>query len=108
MSSSVVALGIDWYRRGWVGVALTSPEPTVVVGDSLDALIARFPDAPTIGVDMPIGLPEVRRPADELARDFVGPRRSSVFPTPPRAVLAAASYPEANLIAPAILGGKIS
>jgi predicted RNase H-like nuclease len=55
---------------------------------------------------MPIGLPEVRRDADRLAREFVGPRRSSVFSVPPAPVLAAATYDDAKLVAAGLLGGK--
>jgi predicted RNase H-like nuclease len=55
---------------------------------------------------MPIGLPAVERQADVLARKYVGRRRSSVFMTPPRAVLEAPTYAAANVIAPGITGGK--
>ena len=49
---------------------------------------------------MPIGLPEAgERAADAEARAFVGARRSSVFMTPPAAVLAAETYAEANVLA---------
>lgn len=45
---------------------------------------------------MPIGLPAVRRASDSAARRYIGPRRSSVFPTPTRATLAHADhYPTA-------------
>jgi predicted RNase H-like nuclease len=56
---------------------------------------------------MPIGPPETGpRESDLCARAFVGPRRNSVFMTPPRAVLGAASYAEANERAAALPGGK--
>ena len=59
--------------------------------------------AAAVGVDIPIGLPRegVRR-ADVAARAFVGPRRSSVFPAPPRAALTAATYAEARAILPSL------
>jgi predicted RNase H-like nuclease len=48
------------------------------------------------GIDIPIGLPVCRsRPVDSEARRRLGPRRSSVFPAPARAVLAARTYEEA-------------
>lgn len=55
------------------------------------ALLGEFPAARAIGVDIPIGLPGParRRQADEVARRFVGPRGSSVFPTPSRKLLEA-------------------
>ena len=50
-----------------------------------------------VGVDMPIGLPgqELRR-SDIEARELLGPRRSSLFWTPPLGVLGAADHSEAN------------
>jgi predicted RNase H-like nuclease len=63
-------------------------------------LVAGFPEAACVGVDMPIGLPEAgERTADTEARAFVGARRSSVFMTPPAAMLAADSYAAANVLA---------
>lgn len=105
--ADVVSFGVDWHKRGWVGVVLRSPSPPVVLAHpALDALIARVPDASCIGVDMPIGLPAVEREADVLARKYVGRRRSSVFMTPPREMLEAPTYAAANAIAPEITGGK--
>ena len=50
-----------------------------------------------VGIDMPLGLLETGwREADRAARGLLGPRRSSVFAIPPRAVWAEASYPAAN------------
>lgn len=106
-SSAVVSLGVDWHKRGWVGVLLRSAgSPTVLTHTELGALIARVPDVTCVGVDMPIGLPDTWREADVCARKYVGPRRNSVFMTPPRKVLAARSYAAANAIAPGITGGK--
>jgi predicted RNase H-like nuclease len=49
-----------------------------------------------LGVDMPIGLPSSgTRVCDGAARARLGPRRSSVFPTPVRAVLGATTYDDA-------------
>ena len=101
------SLGIDWHRRGWVGIILRPASPPVVVADpSLKSLIARVPDAECVGVDIPIGLPAVERKADLLARNYVGRRRNSVFMTPPKPVLEAPNYAAANVIAPDITGGK--
>jgi len=50
-----------------------------------------------VGIDMPIGLPDgTRRSADFEARAFLSPRGSTVFPTPPRALLSYSTYDEAN------------
>ncbi|MGH3181728.1 MAG: DUF429 domain-containing protein, partial [Streptosporangiaceae bacterium] len=53
--------------------------------------------ASVVGIDMPLGLLESGwREADRAARGLLGPRRSSVFAIPPRAVWAQASYQAAN------------
>jgi predicted RNase H-like nuclease len=103
----VVAVGVDWYRRGWAAVALpTSGSALVATGRTLDHVIGRFPDADCIGVDMPIGFPATERNADLLARKYVGRRWPSVFMTPPRDVLAAPTYEAANVIAAQLMDGK--
>jgi predicted RNase H-like nuclease len=100
-----MVVGVDRYRRGWVAVTLPGTE--VLVAPRLDALLERVPAAECVGVDMPIGLPEAgEREADVLARAFVGPRWSSVFMTPPRRVLEAATYAAANALARTLPGGK--
>jgi len=101
MTSQRTVLGIDWARPRWVAVVLADGAAARVLADGdLPALGGRFPDAACVGVDMPIGLPEAgERAADAEARRFVGARRSSVFMTPPAAVLSADSYTEANAIA---------
>jgi predicted RNase H-like nuclease len=84
-------------------------KPEAIVGADLAGLVARLPEARSVGVDMPIGLPERgARECDRLAKAFVGARRSSVFMTPPRRVLEAGSYAAANEIAPELFGAKIS
>jgi predicted RNase H-like nuclease len=102
------AAGIDWYRSGWVATVLGG-KPRVETGPDLRVLIERLGEVDCIAVDMPIGLPaNGPREADRLAREFVGPRRNSVFPTPPAQVLSAGSYAEANSVAQGVLGHKIS
>jgi predicted RNase H-like nuclease len=103
--SDAPVMGVDWYKAGWVAVVL-EPEPRVLVGTDLATLIAGVEGVACVGVDMPIGLPVTTRVADTQARTFVGPRRNSVFMTPPAPVLAAGSYAEANEIAAQLLGGK--
>lgn len=68
------------------------------VYDRFQALLDDHPDAVVVAVDITIGLPVSKaREADALARRFVGPRRSSVFPTPLSSVFEAASYKVALL-----------
>jgi len=103
--------GVDACRRGWVAVSLTASPAAAVsaaaggpaavtVDASLGALLAPDLDpagTTVVGIDMPLGLLETGwREADRAARRLLGPRRSSVFAIPPRAVWAESSYPAAN------------
>jgi predicted RNase H-like nuclease len=100
--------GVDAWRRGWVAVWLEDGRFAAVGEDmSLAALLdteatgidaeATGIDAEVTGIDMPLGLLESGwREADRAARGLLGPRRSSVFAIPPRAVWAEPSYPAAN------------
>jgi len=95
--------GVDAARPGWVVVSLTAAGPAVTIrtGPSLGPLLALDLDpagTTIVGIDMPLGLLETGwREADRAARGLLGPRRSSVFAIPPRAVWAEASYQAANL-----------
>ena len=109
--------GVDACRGGWVAVSLAvsglaGPGPAadppaaarsgclrvhaVRVHASLAGVLDRD-EASVVGIDMPLGLLESGwREADRAARGLLGPRRSSVFAIPPRAVWAQASYQAAN------------
>lgn len=103
-------LGIDGCPQGWVVVALKNGEfhSCNYFETFLEAAASR-PEAEVIAVDMPIGLlDEGVRTCDALAREFVGPRRGSVFMTPPRPALAAPEYKEAVKIAKKLTGSGIS
>jgi predicted RNase H-like nuclease len=66
-------------------------------------------DAAVVAVDIPIGVPDLQpREADAEARRFVGPRASSVFTTPIRRALEAATYAEAREVASALTGKSLS
>lgn len=92
-------LGVDACKKGWVGVAgdlkayfgVTIGE--VVERAAVDGALA------VVGIDIPIGLPLVGvRQADVLARRVVGKRASSVFATPVREALLAASHADASAV----------
>jgi predicted RNase H-like nuclease len=62
-----------------------------------------------VGLDMPFGLPERGpRACDVEARARLGPRRSSVFPTPARPLLGSADHAEAVARGRALDGRGIS
>jgi predicted RNase H-like nuclease len=88
-------VGVDGWRRGWVGVWLEAGRTAAV---RAEATLAELLAADVVaGIDMPLGLLESGwRQADLAARGLLGPRRSSVFAIPPRAVWAQESYPAAN------------
>jgi len=90
--------GVDGCRGGWV-VALRTPPTgivTVTVVPDVPALVRTTRRCAAVALDMPIGLPDTGpRACDTLTRAALGPRRASVFPAPPRAVLGATTYAEA-------------
>lgn len=103
-------IGIDGWTKGWVAVLLLDG---AFAGASIHrtaaAAIDAAKDARAIGIDIPIGMPsgDVRL-ADVEARARVGPRRSSVFNVPPRAVIEAEPYAEANRLSKERYGRGIS
>jgi predicted RNase H-like nuclease len=104
--------GVDGCRGGWLVVTAVA-SPFVVVGCEVAAGIAvvlERGDLAMVAVDMPIGLPfdESARMADVEARRRLGPRRSSVFPTPARAVLHARSFEDALVRSRATTGRGLS
>ncbi len=104
------AAGVDACKGGWVAVVLGAGGfRHAVVASGFERLVAALDDASVIAVDIPIGLPSDRpRAADAAARAFVGPRRSSVFTTPPRAALQAPNYPMARSAAQRDFGRGLS
>ena len=113
--------GVDACRGGWVAVSLDGSEDAggnegVDGHDGVDGVAMSSPlrvemvrvhetlagvldghGSRVIGIDMPLGLTESGwREADRVARGLLGPRRSSVFAIPPRAVWEQASYQAAS------------
>lgn len=94
--------GVDGATGGWV-MAVTGAHDGSPVEFSLWASFselwseARRLDLVAVGIDMPIGLPSsAKRRADMDAYKLLGPRRSSLFWSPPVAALDAADYGRAN------------
>jgi predicted RNase H-like nuclease len=93
-------LGVDACKAGWVGIALAAGQVSGYGAGTIEQLVAAAQaDGPltVVGIDMPIGLPDAgRRQADILARQAIGPLRSSVFMTPVRTALDAADHATAS------------
>ena len=109
-------LGLDACPAGWVGVVLDgsgryagsvlAEDVRSAYGQALALAHGRL-DA--VGIDIPIGLPSKGiRQADLLARREVGPRRSSVFATPVRAALEAATHAAGSALNVAATGAGMS
>lgn len=100
-------VGADGYKEDWLTLSLDTAtgEIKAAVTATADLLVLSF-DA--LAIDIPIGLPDSgSREADRLARAFVGPRRSSVFPSPIRPALRCSTRPEACTITNAINGNRV-
>jgi predicted RNase H-like nuclease len=107
------ATGVDACRGGWVAVSLDGAAPAVVrVHETLAGLLGPDSDTDTAavtGIDMPLGLLEAGwREADLAARARLGPRRSSVFAIPPRAVWEQENYQAAGERCRALTGQGFS
>lgn len=106
-------LGVDACPAGWVGVVL---DPTLrasvfVAADiaGLVALVREQHDVPVVAIDIPIGLPDSGgRLADAEARRVLVGKSSSVFSTPVRSALEAATYAEAREANLAATDGRTS
>lgn len=105
-------LGIDGARGGWVAAEHDLRANTVSLAfyETLGPLVARLATTvAVIAIDMPIGLStDGNRPVDTIARQRLGPRRSTFFPTPIRSVLDRDEYADANAHSKATCGLGLS
>jgi predicted RNase H-like nuclease len=85
-------LGVDGCPDGWVGAAWNGKNLTLHHAKTLAELHTAAGSPQTVAVDMPIGLLNAPRRADESARKFLGRKGSSVFPAPTLAVLEQAAF----------------
>jgi predicted RNase H-like nuclease len=107
--------GVDGCRGGWLvvrGAAPpgSTPHPPEVVPTFAEVLARlRSRQLEVVAVDMPIGL-SARGPraCDDEARRRLGPRRATVFATPPRPLLDAPTHAEAVRRGRALDGRGIS
>lgn len=107
-------VGVNGCPGGWFAITWDVAAGTLIpaVHPSFTDLLAAYPDAAAIGVDIPIGLAaDGEREADRAARKALGsPRSSSVFPSPHPAVLAldAKTHPEASAFARNLTGKGVT
>ena len=106
----IVAVGVDACKTGWIAVVV---DDTGVLAahylPAITSLTETVPDASVVAIDIPIGLPESgRREADLAARARLGARRNSVFFTPPRAAMEAATHAEATAASVRLTGFGVS
>ena len=102
--------GVDGCKGGWLCTSLDLSTGIVSARVYADAEKLFADRSPVVtAIDIPIGLPtrEPRR-CDIEVRRLLGPRRSSVFPTPVRAALTADSYKAACLASERACGKKLS
>jgi predicted RNase H-like nuclease len=92
-------LGVDGCRGAWVGIVLDDDGHVdgvhaVRIADLVGRARALAPGGlAAVGIDIPIGLPDIgRRRADTLARALLGPRSSSIFPVPVRSAVEEAEH----------------
>lgn len=101
-------VGVDGCPKGWVAASLGEGAAVlgVCVHRHVAEVLAAYPDAVAIAVDIPLGLSESGdRACDRQARALLGrPRASSVFPTPIRPVLSAPTREQASRLRRAVDG----
>ncbi len=97
MLGTMLVVGIDACRTGWVAVVLADGQVTGVLAAAVLAeVLGACPAAAAVGVDMPLGLVQRGwREADQLAAARLGRHRSRVFAVPPRPAWDAADHAEA-------------
>jgi len=91
--------GADVAKGKWVVVVLRDGEfDHATVTKTLAEFLGTTKGLEVLAADIPIGLPEGKgyRQCDLAAKKFLKPKSSTVFFTPPRPVLRAPTYKEAN------------
>jgi predicted RNase H-like nuclease len=104
-------IGVDGCKAGWIAVTKDANGLAYSLHAHMSDVVANYPLARLILVDIPIGLPSEScptRPVDALARKAIGPRASSVFPAPTRSAVYSRSYSEACALNHQQTGRKIS
>ena len=110
MVPAMKVIGADGWHKGWVTVTLEDGEfERADVFTNIAEALTAFERVSVVGIDIPVGFPlKGRREADVAAKRLLGPRASSVFFAPPRAVLEEEPYGRANELAKERFGFGIS
>ena len=111
MNTVPTYIGVDGCRGGWVAAVQRGAVVSVEVHATFSGLFAAYHDAVRVGVDMPIGLPHAgypKRECEQLARDKLRRRASSVFSPPCRKAANAATITEARKLNQQELGSSLS
>lgn len=105
-------IGVDGCRAGWLAIGLESENKWQVdIFPEASNLWDYHRQASLILIDIPIGLKtdgRVERRCDPVARQLLGPRRSSVFPAPCRGAIYTSSYQEACDVNQRLTGKRLS
>jgi predicted RNase H-like nuclease len=118
-ATDLLVAGLDGCRAGWVLATVQAtpaengriPPVEIRVVDGLETVVDDLASRRLVaaGIDIPIGLPPAGpRACDVAARRMLGARRSTIFPSPARAVLAADGYDEACALSREASGKAIS
>ena len=102
-------LGVDGCRGGWITGVLDHGELRLERYQSVDEITEHYPDFDSFLIDMVIGLKErAEQPRpDDLARQELGPRSSTVFPVPCRQAVYADTEEEQKSANIKILGKSL-
>lgn len=106
----MATIGVDGCSSGWFAVALTR-DGRIEHGiyESLAELSGIHSSPTDVLLDIPIGLPESDvRECDQMAREMLGCRGSSVFYTPCRDAVKAETHDEAKRVNEDSLGRSVS
>ncbi|NNE19668.1 MAG: DUF429 domain-containing protein [Myxococcales bacterium] len=107
----ILAVGADGCPDGWVAVACENGRFSAIAHlPDIASLVATFPQAEAFGIDIPLSFPtdSAVRPTDREARRRLSSSAASLFPVPPRIVLEAATYADANALSKSEFGRGIS
>jgi len=101
--------GVDGCRKKWIAVVDVGSRRTEIWAPRTFIELYQDPRLNLIVIDIPIGLRDKGdRDADRKAREFLGERRSCVFPAPIRPILNCDKWEDACLKSTEIEGKKIS